>query len=712
MKKLILLAIFFSSLFLHADPPQLTWRIANPRIIRVTNLQRLEFEVQVKANQAGSYYSSGQFMLYFNNDAISYSPSTNWTVIRSGISAQKDPIEEYKYITSRVTSGAYPNVKVLIALSVTNEDVIDNDPSADFLAEITTEWQTYIKVQCQITDVDALAGIYFDEAGTNGQNFYLASAVNEVGFNNPSLYESLTLSQAYLGRIYSNSFGWTQYGGTTNNVPYINWATAVNTTIFDGNATITQTNNTAALANNLNIMDGANLTLETNKWLTVAGTLNTPNSDALIINDGGSLIHHSTAVDATLKRNLTGGSLNTTTHRYHLVSVPMAASSVYNASDLFTGFHLWEFDALNQGWLKITDNNFPILNQEGYLVWHDQPSRSFEIAGRLNGSDYLLPIKNVGTYTDGQSYRLIPNPYPSALEWSTPAGYDAAVYFYNGATGNYLTFADGVPSPAIVPYGQSFFVKTSVPGGIASAITISNSSRSHNNQSFYKSSTSVSNLLQIKVNSELSEDYAYLRFLEGATNLFDPDKDARKLFGFGDAPQLYSSYEGINYAINTLEMTNNPTVVPLHFTMSMDGMVNMELSNLESFAKGVSVFLEDVFLNKLVNINEQPVYSFTHQQNSPEDRFKLHFHSALGIETIDSETINIYSSGKKIYIQLPQINLGNTSVEIFDQMGRTIYMQSHAQNNPIIINAMDFPHCLITRVKTARQAKTSKLIIQ
>ena len=706
MKKKYGLLILFGFIFLFskAQEPQLSFRYANPKIEHLDGSgSYLIFDVQVKADQSGYYFYSGGLAMEYNENAFDVSEIyvTKGPLLEGTFQQGPTQAPKYNAPSSTLLSG---RINVPITLPTNNINPNPAVPSSRF-NEVPTEWISLVNIWIKIDNQSEMAGIYFYETLMNGQQFHTGNP-NAVAFQSPNIYESPTLEYLNLSRIYTTFSGWTQYGGTTN------WSESVNTTIFDGNATITQTNNTAALAKNLNIMDGANLTIEANKWLTVAGTLNSQATEALIINDGGSLIHNSSLVNATLKRNITGGSLNPTTHRYHLVSVPMATNSVFNAGDIFMDIHLWELNALSQDWSKISDVNYPINNQEGYLIWYDQPSHTLEIAGMLNGGDYNLPAKTLGLHTDGQSYRLLPNPYPSAIEWSTPTGYDAAVYFYNGATGNYQTFADGVPSPAIVPSGQSFFVKKSAPGGNANAITISNSSRLHNNQALYKSTNAVSNLLQIKVNSEISEDNAYIRFHEEATNLFDSDKDARKLNGFGDAPQLYSSMDGINYAINTLEMTNEPITVPLHFTMSMDGMVNMEIAGLESFTQEGSVFLEDLYLNEMIDVTEQSVYSFLHQQNIPADRFKLHFNGMVGTEAIAGEAIKMYSIDKQIYIHLPSGDLSNATVEIFDQMGRNVYHQIHASDNPIVINANSYPNFLVVKVKTASQAKTSKLIIQ
>jgi hypothetical protein len=307
---------------------------------------------------------------------------------------------------------------------------------------------------------------------------------------------------------------------------------------------------------------------------------------------------------------------------------------------------------------------------------------------------------------------LIPNPYPSALSWNTPAGYDAAVYFFNAATGNYVTFADGVPSPAIAPVGQSFFVKTSVPG-TAGAMTISNAGRLHHNQNFYKAVTEIPNLLKMKASSETSMDEAYVRFHAQATNLFDAEKDAQKLFGFGDAPQLFTFFEGINYAINTLGLTNNHLVVPMHFKMNANGMVQLEADGLQSFKPESSVFLEDVNLNQMINLSEQSNYSFEHDQSIPANRFNLHFYGVLDTdETAVASEWKVWSYNKFIYISSPGFAESNADITIYDLQGRKLYQQNHHASNPIVIYGGEMPQFLVVKINSNAKIQTSKIIIR
>ena len=50
--------------------PQLSWRVENPRIIRISGLDYLEFEIQVKADANGTYCDAMQANFTYNSTAM------------------------------------------------------------------------------------------------------------------------------------------------------------------------------------------------------------------------------------------------------------------------------------------------------------------------------------------------------------------------------------------------------------------------------------------------------------------------------------------------------------------------------------------------------------------------------------------------------------------------------------------------------------------
>ncbi len=655
MKQFLLL--FMSMLLAVAGiAQQLSFRFANPQIVYLYDYdQFLTFDIEVKADVPNTLLYVGQANLYFNDLAFDMDPDeigSNFLIEKGDLLIGTYPINQQKYSIDVVTITTYAGQPVLNVAYLANH----NTPNTNLTRynEVPTEWTSLVKIQARINNPIHEAGISFVQPMMNGTQQY-AGTNPPLNYVNPNLYIGADFSNTYLQRVYSDNMGWSQYGGSVDGVVFMDWTTAANTTIWDGNAAITQADNTAALANNLNVMPGANLTLGANKWLTVNGTLATPNAAALVVDDGGSLLHGTALVDGTIQRTLTGGTINPTTHRYHLVSVPMHEASVYTAGDLFLGRHLWEFVAEDQDWFKITPVSHPINNKEGYLIWHEDANFPYDIAGKLNVDDVSLPAKNLGVSGDGNSYRLVPNPYPSALEWATPAGYDAAVYFFNASTGNYITFADGVPNPAIFPIGQSAFIKKSAAGGEGQAITIGSINRLHHAQGFYKNNELPNNTLRMLAISDNSSDETFVRFHEVATSHFDGELDAVKLKGFGAAPQLFSVLEDRDYAINALPLTNETTIVPLNFEMSEAGRITFEANGMDSFVDGATIFLEDMLLDEMVNLMEQSAYDFDHEKEYDPERFRLHFMGVLGTDALQSIKWDIWSHNKYVYISVPEL---------------------------------------------------------
>lgn len=705
MKKtyLLFLAILLSGVELIAQP-QLSFSLKNPKIEYYDGLGNyLVFDINIKSDQLGYFLYSGGIALDYNATAFDVTNVVAFkgTLLEGTFQYGPQQLPRYAEPSVTINSGRI-NIPVIPGNNNTNAN--PTTPSSRF-NQVPIEWITLYTVWVLIDNPSEISGIFFYEEIMNGQQFH-TGAEGGIAFKDPNIYISPTLQFTNLGRVFSESIGWSQLNGS------LDWLSPVNTTVFDGNATITQTDLTAAVANNLNIMPGATLSIGSNKWLTVNGTLSTPDADALILADQGSLIHQTAGVEASIKRNISGGSINPSTYRYHLVAVPMHESSVFNAGNLFTGMHLWEMDPATQAWQKITSATHAINNHEGYLLWHDGVNHELNFAGTLNADNVALPSEAIGINGDGFSYRLIPNPYPSAMQWNTPAGYDAAVYFFDAATGNYKSFADGVPSPAIVPYGQSFFIKTTNPGGTAPAITIAANTRLHHEQGFYKSVEAFSSLLQIKASTSFSEDETFVRFHSAASNAFDPDKDALKLFGFGDAPQLYTFGENQNFAINTLETSNEATIVPLHFSMTTDGAVSLDVSGLSNFENQASIYLEDIFLNEMIDLHEQQQYAFDHQLSNASHRFNLHFYGVLGDQEVPVEKWKVWSYNQYVYINIPHGEEISVQVELFDMTGRMLYGKQHAVNNPIIVYGGQLPQMVLVKITSAKRSLNQVLFIQ
>ena len=673
MKKLILICISIV-LLIQVNAQQLSWRLANPRIIFSTQ-QRFEFEIQVKATASGTYYSSGQVMLNFNNEAISHSSDLHWTVIPAGISAQTHPDVGNKYTIARVRSGSYPGVKMLIALSPTDEAVLDEAPGSGYLAPLTTSWQTWVKVQCRITDASAEAGIYFDEAGTNGQNFFLSAPGTETAYSSPSLYETLNLLTASLSRIHSQAHGWTQYGGVENDVPFTDWSVAVNTSVWDGDAQLAAGN---AMMNKLHIHAGASLELDDETNLTIEGmTMNESGNNGFIMRSSAgssaSLLHQSNHLSATFERYLSGNS-DLTQLAYHNVSVPVTFGAI---AGFFIHSYLYRFDAQNQSWASVgSDIGTPLNTHEGFLVYYPYSDTVYQFQGMLFNDQTSLDVAYFTT-AESEGMNLVPNPFPSAIDWENVAGWQKtnianSFWIWNPVLKNYAAWGDetGINGASqYIPAGQAFFVKATADNP---ALSVSNEARLHHLQAFFKQN-GVSSAIRIKAVSNGYGDEAVIRLKEQAHQGIDSQEDIHKLYGSPEAPQIYSTVAEKALSVNTLPPQEVANTIPIAFLMDKDTTATLQFSISDQLQFFSSIQLEDTYTNTFSEITEGTAYSFSHEAGSNPDRFLLHFQLLTSVDEQNENVIKVWGYGRRVYCKLPAHPSETYDIEATDLAGKTLY---------------------------------------
>ena len=187
--------------------------------------------------------------------------------------------------------------------------------------------------------------------------------------------------------------------------------------------------------------------------------------------------------------------------------------------------------------------------------------------------------------------------------------------------------------------------------------------------------------------------------------------DAYKLKGFGAAPQLYSVIDDRDYAINALPLTNETTIVPLNFEMSEAGRITFEANGMDSFVDGATIFLEDMLLNEMVNLLEQPTYDFDHETEYDSGRFRLHFMGVLGTDALDAIKWDIWSHNKYVYIIVPELFGQMAHIELFDILGNRFLHERMPLNNPIVLHAGEVTRVIVARISTGEHVFTTRLII-
>ena len=161
---------------------------------------------------------------------------------------------------------------------------------------------------------------------------------------------------------------------------------------------------TPAASKGLTIGTGAVLTIETGKTLTVHETLaNNAGVEGLVIKDGGSLIHNTPNVAATMERYFD------TAESWRLVSSPVSGQDIagdWTPMGGYAGGYGYDFYAYDEPtaiWRnqKVVANSITrFLSGKGYLVSFQVANQTKAFAGNLHAGDVTIGVSNSG----GENY--------------------------------------------------------------------------------------------------------------------------------------------------------------------------------------------------------------------------------------------------------------------------------------------------------------------
>ena len=524
-------------------------------------------------------------------------------------------------------------------------------------------------------------------------------------YTTPHLTDPKDFKNLYLGRIYCQTYGWTQVGGS------LNWGYTpnLNTSVWDTAATLSTT---AAIAGKLRIhpssasqpegrlkiLPGGQLTcydstiIQSVNGLWIVTSTNGGADGSFI--DNGTIVYGSGA-SAYVERYLSQDS-------WHTFCMPITNT----IANTFKKLYMKWYDEPNHNYVYITTiNNLDSViasPMNGYFMWSSSNTTgnaTVKMSGPLNTAPASAPItmnltRSVYPPAPGYQYdgwNFIGNPFASGTDiqsfgW-TFTDLDPVIYTFDGSV--YKSYNRethvGSGSRYLSPM-QGFFVHVdTVPSNNASgSISVHNASRIHYNGPYLKETPVLDDLLILNTDGNGISDEAWINFNMDATIQFDPQYDAYKLFGVTEAPQLYSILPGNLASINVLPWTSINQVIPLGFTCGLSGNYTITASNLNSFRSGVKVYLEDtknpgVMQDLMIN----PTYQFDYVAGESANRFILHFtNNYFGISESTAGSFQIYSNENIVYIKNNSTSTTKGQVYIYDISGREIY-RSLLQNTNI-----------------------------
>ncbi|MDD4374897.1 MAG: fibronectin type III domain-containing protein [Bacteroidales bacterium] len=402
---------------------------------------------------------------------------------------------------------------------------------------------------------------------------------------------------------------------------------------------------------------------------------------------------------------------------WHLLAFPFEEDMAIAGSDFAPvegddDLYGWDEPAFT--WLNYFQDN-PVNFQagKGYLVAYKTSAsmRDFTADGNTypHISDDLVLIDNASRTNDG-GWHLVGNSFLSAVTWDTDnldwladnIEPSAQVLDVN-QSGNYLAIDKGETIQAL----QGFFVRVTADGD--NSLFLPENARTHSSGTFAKAS--VQNALEMKVTNDVNGyfDKTKIKIQEGASQAYDAKFDGSKLKGFTSAPQLYTvTSDAKELAVNAISNNDNEVQIPLHFEARFDASYTIKVED-NTLPEGVAVYMTDLVLNKEINLNDSPTYTFTASEGDNPNRFLLHF-GAVGLdENANQSSLRAYTHHNTLYVQN---SLRDAAIRVIDIQGRLL-LEQKLNGTGLHKLPLDFPAGVyMVQLLNSKEHKSVKVIVE
>ncbi len=420
------------------------------------------------------------------------------------------------------------------------------------------------------------------------------------------------------------------------------------------------------------------------------------------------------------------------------MSIEGSTTGVTSAGGYFESVQGWnEADAY--GYDTTITVSTPIAQGKGYWVYLGTgQSITNDITTQLTGSAITGNVTIPLTNSAQSGTCLIANPYASPISWTalrnSNPGVTNAVYIYN-ANGSYASFVNGVGTNGgsdVLPTGQGFYVVALSNTNL----TAQESNKLASNTNLMKTtsseaSASVGLPVKLKISGTNSDiDETAIRFHSSATNVYDVELDAYKIFqtpGYLGYPGGYSKYTTIStksgntdYSINSLPyaLTQN-AVIPVLAKVMSTGQYTIEGIDMQLLPAGACVTLKDKLLNVTHNLKNSP-YVCTINDTTSVPRFELTICADItaGIndnnasESIDDLSVNVLHDLNGINVGLNFDKTTKARISVTNILGQKIVDSKKvtAQNETVHFGLEPKNQLLFVTVETENNKITKKII--
>lgn len=467
------------------------------------------------------------------------------------------------------------------------------------------------------------------------------------------------------------------------------------------------------LLDNLTIDPSAKLTLSYGAQITVKGKLN--------INSVGGLILENKVGPDGLSSLITNGEVNGQVNvkmniegdRWYYLSSPVKTPTYSDFGVDENSPKDFRLDVYRRArWISIALEyaESRIRDLEGVAVKNYLGgTHSIDMVGELNSGEIVRAFAEGGWHIFG-------NPYPSAIQWSSPVGWDKEnilpTIWFRTVVGSELTYvtynaendiSSHTPEDAseyytvgddfsLIPPYQAVWIRTATDA--PASITVDNQVRLHEKSTDedvkapqLKGGTlnkGEFSKIRIVAANEFSRDGSVIYFSDTNAEGFGTE-DSEKYFNDSkNVPEVYTMLGNRSLAINGVpNVAESVKSFPISVRNRVEGNVSLRF-DLREYNGEHDVYFEDKETGAFLNVERNSIYDYSvNRTGECHDRFVLHLYKVTtDIEEVRSdndevaagEAISIKSVGGKVLVSasmdLVQQNPGNIGIYTID--GRKI----------------------------------------
>ncbi len=501
--------------------------------------------------------------------------------------------------------------------------------------------------------------------------------------------------------------------------------------------------------NNLTIEAGGGATVST-AGQTVSGILLCNGS----LNAGGNMTLLSTTTGTALIDGSGTGTVtgNITMQRYlpsgfgyKYLSSPFQDAVVAELGEeidllaAFSSIYRYDENLISSGWVSHKNPSGLLNPLEGYSANFGASAlpETAEVEGVVNNGNLEVTLYNHNhPYTKG--FNLAGNPYPSPIDWDALTGWtrdniDNAVYYFNAGNsdqygGTYSTYIAGMSSDGladnIIPSMQGFFVHVSDGAWpVQGILGVNNSVRVTDMTSpFLKSGQAVTPaFIRFAAgfsDDSLSYDPLCIYFDAGATNGFDGQYDALKLFNTDTRVTTFYSFgnDSSRLSINALQLNDSSLCkVRLGLKTNRDGYVIISIKDITGAFKYNYISITDVVTGMTQDLDNDRYYKVNLAAGNYQHRFFINLSNlktSVSETVYDTEWFKIYSAHGilKAEIDLPECR--NGLLKIYNLAGENLFVQNIRQPGYHEFNPAVADGIYLVTFSSGQSRATGKVFIQ